>query len=655
MEHRKRMQAMIRKKSKILTVTALSLLLILFIGFNVIPLTGLAVQPDGTYAVYVWDLATLGPYDDPVPLFYEPDETVTITTPDNISGMKFFQWETRGGAAVVFADAYSQTTTFVMPAGDVHVGTIYQEDAGGGTGGSTGSDVIKFPDPNFDEQIRWIISKPTGDIFQSDIVWITSLDLAGRNISDLTGIEYFTALTELELRNNHLTSLDVSKNTALTHLKVSSNQLTSLDISKNIALTELELRSNHLTALDVSKNTALTQLTVFNNQLTSLNVSANTALTSLGVYKNQLTSIDVSANTALTSLDIADNQLTSLDVSKNTALKGLSVSENQLTSLNVSTNIALTHLSVQNNKLISLDVSKNIELLSLAVTNNQLTSLDVSNNAKLDSLFANYNRLTGVKLNSIAPYYSIDVSRNFIQSKNDITGRDIVWDDILFVFDPQNTIGAIPDSEITDALEQDKPFIKLEDGDSTTISDDALKAIKDQDKVLEIELPNGIVIRIDPDTITDGARSIDLNIDFTITQQATDVNNVRFPANAIILTPVASGEFGFTISFDISADKLKEAGLNGENVRLFYVSSAGVVTELDRIRRNADGSVTISISRASQYVLSDTAPQGGRPSGNVPQTGDNNNIILPLIVLVLSIFCIIGMIFYRGQLKKIMK
>jgi Leucine-rich repeat (LRR) protein len=57
------------------------------------------------------------------------------------------------------------------------------------------------------------------------------------NISNLTGIEAFTALTYLDCRVNQLTSLDVSQNTALTLLSCEGNQLTSLDVSQNTALT----------------------------------------------------------------------------------------------------------------------------------------------------------------------------------------------------------------------------------------------------------------------------------------------------------------------------------------------------------------------------------------------------------------------------------
>ena len=107
------------------------------------------------------------------------------------------------------------------------------------------------------------------------------------NISNLTGIEAFTALEYLYCYYNKLTSLDVSKNTALTYLSCGDNQLTSLDVSKKNALTYLSCEGNKLTSLDVSKNTALTHLSCGDNQLTSLDVSKNTALTSLDCDGNK--------------------------------------------------------------------------------------------------------------------------------------------------------------------------------------------------------------------------------------------------------------------------------------------------------------------------------------------------------------------------------
>ena len=237
------------------------------------------------------------------------------------------------------------------------------------------------------------------------------------NISDLTGIEAFTALTKLWCSGNQLTSLDVSQNTALTYLDCRSNQLTSLDVSQNTALTTLYCYWNQLTSLDVSQNTNLDSLNCNYNQLTSLNVSQNTALINLWCNNNQLTSLDVSQNTALTYLQCNGNQLDSLNVSQNTALTELSCGYTQLTSLDVSQNIALTYLYCYDNQLTSLnvsqnnaltylycgftslsslDVSQNTALIALGCGNNQLTSLDVSQNTALIYLGCNNNQLTSL-------------------------------------------------------------------------------------------------------------------------------------------------------------------------------------------------------------------------------------------------------------------
>ncbi|MDG0972551.1 MAG: leucine-rich repeat domain-containing protein [Crocinitomicaceae bacterium] len=157
----------------------------------------------------------------------------------------------------------------------------------------------------------------------------------GLNVSDLTGIEAFTALTYLRCFDNQLTSLDVTQNTALTYLDCYNNQLTSLDLTQNTALNYLYCHLNQLTSLDVSQNTDLTELFCSQNQLTSLDVTQNTALTGLFCDNNQLTSLDVSQNTALTYLRCNGNQLTSLDVTQNTALTNLLCDNNQLICLNV--------------------------------------------------------------------------------------------------------------------------------------------------------------------------------------------------------------------------------------------------------------------------------------------------------------------------------
>ena len=151
--------------------------------------------------------------------------------------------------------------------------------------------VVNIPDANFKKYL--IGNKEINTNGDDEIQLSEASSFEGRiwcgemNISNLKGIEAFTALTQLGLDYNELTSLDISKNTALTELNCSGNQLTSLDVSKNTALAYLNCSGNQLASLDVSKNTALTELYCFINQLTSLDLSKNTALTYFNCFSNK--------------------------------------------------------------------------------------------------------------------------------------------------------------------------------------------------------------------------------------------------------------------------------------------------------------------------------------------------------------------------------
>ena len=258
-----------------------------------------------------------------------------------------------------------------------------------------------FPDENFR---NWILSQDYGTdevLTDEEIANITSIYLWFMSIQSLQGIEYFTALTELDCGDNQLAALDVSKNTKLETLNCYGNQLTALDVSKNTALTKLECNYNQLTALDVSGCTALTTLACNNNQLTALDMSKNTALINLSCENNPLTALDVSKNTALIYLSCHNNQLTALDVSQNTALADLYCYNNQLTALDVSGCTALKRLDCYNNQLTALDVSGCTALTTLLCNNNQLTALDVSGCTALKRLDCYENQLKGAGMNAL--------------------------------------------------------------------------------------------------------------------------------------------------------------------------------------------------------------------------------------------------------------
>ena len=336
---------------------------------------------------------------------------------------------------------------------------------------------------------------------------IKRVECCGYNKSDnakvksAKGVEKLTALTDLRVDYNQLTTLDVSNNTALTRLKVENNQLTTLDVSNNTALEWLHVYENQLTTLDVSKNTNLTDLRVSRNQLTTFNVSKNTALTWLDVEKNQLTTIDVSNNTKLKNLFVDNNQLTTLDVSKNTALHYLGVNNNQLTTLDVSKNTALYDLDIGSddfqcsynygNNLTALDVSKNTNLTYLHVNCNNLTTFDVSKNTKLKTLSVCNNQLTTLNASgatSLTELYAynnqlttLDVSNNtalkrLLAYNNQLTTLDVSKNTALTELDVNaNKLSTIY-TKLNDTFSINKGLI-LPDGWNKKVSNDNKKPL----------------------------------------------------------------------------------------------------------------------------------------------------------------------------------
>jgi len=248
-----------------------------------------------------------------------------------------------------------------------------------------------IPDANFEQaliDLGYDTGTPDGSVPTANISSVTYLQVANKNISDLTGIEDFAALDTLQCQLNLLSSLNMTQNTALTYFTCFNNFLTNIDVSNNTALATLSCGNNQLTSLDVSNNTALATLDCANNLLTSLDVSNNTALYyGLDCANNLLTSLDVSNNTALWFVECDNNQLTSLNVNGATDLRWVYCNNNQLTSLDVSGAPALNQLYCYNNQLTSLDLSQNIYLSELICQSNQLTCLNIKNTMILDPTY----------------------------------------------------------------------------------------------------------------------------------------------------------------------------------------------------------------------------------------------------------------------------
>lgn len=140
-----------------------------------------------------------------------------------------------------------------------------------------------IPDPIFEQKLINLLidpgPTPNGSVPTANISAVTSLNLTNADnannsvkISDLTGIEAFTSLTELRVKNNLITSINVSGLTSLTLLEVWLNNLTSLNVTANTSLTYLDCDQNQITSLNVSPLINLVTFFCNTNLLTTLDI-----------------------------------------------------------------------------------------------------------------------------------------------------------------------------------------------------------------------------------------------------------------------------------------------------------------------------------------------------------------------------------------------
>ncbi len=183
------------------------------------------------------------------------------------------------------------------------------------------------------------------------------IDVSGRGISNLKGLEAFINITELDCSDNNLTSLDLTKNTKLIAVYCQKNKISTITTKSKVA-----------TKKDTTSKTK------------SVKIAANTLLKIFNCSNNQLTTIDVAANEKLEFFNCANNQLSDLNISKNIALKELDCAFNQIPALDLSQHINLIKLNTSNNEALKdLNIANN--------NNGKLKAMDATKTPKLTVIF----------------------------------------------------------------------------------------------------------------------------------------------------------------------------------------------------------------------------------------------------------------------------
>lgn len=283
-----------------------------------------------------------------------------------------------------------------------------------------------FPDANFRSYMLSLY--PNGYILDDDIDNLTSLNVAGKGIANMKGIEYFTKLKELRCWNNSFTSLNLSSNTELTYLDCAPNpSLTSLSVQScsklqtlicyNTGLTSLTVTNkSSLTKIDCEGCTSLENLYCYSNKLTRLLVSGCTALKNLQCYYNYnleaITGIEDCI--AITYLDCEDCAITDVSaVNSMSKIEKFYCRNNRITTLVLNNKSYLTYVRISGNPdLTTLRCSSNAQLSTVYMQNCpalesawinkcNLGSLDVSGCTSLNNLSVWQNHISGYSMTSL--------------------------------------------------------------------------------------------------------------------------------------------------------------------------------------------------------------------------------------------------------------
>ncbi|WP_075341545.1 HYR domain-containing protein [Tenacibaculum agarivorans] len=299
-----------------------------------------------------------------------------------------------------------------------------------------------------------------GQVPTANIINVTELVLNNTAISSLAGIEDFTGLISLEVSDNNISSIDVSKHTLLENLKIDNcNSLKIIVLGENNKLIDLSITGTLIEYLDLSSFEDLTEINVSNNNLSYLNVQTGTSefinnfdaknnanlsciLVDDATYSTNRWTDDIDATSSFsdtycryTAIPDAnfEAELSDFDDIPNdgqvpTALivdvTGLTINNKNINDLTgIEDFTALQTLIADRNNLKALDVSHNHSLRTLRVFRNDLETL-VLGDIGLEILLAFENQLTELDFSQNTALRVVNIRDNQLSNLNIKNGNN---------------------------------------------------------------------------------------------------------------------------------------------------------------------------------------------------------------------------------------
>jgi len=218
--------------------------------------------------------------------------------------------------------------------------------------------------------------------------------------------EYESGVTEIDLSDQKIASIDLSPLSLLTELR-------TLDLHQN----EIE----HLNISPLSSCTKLEKLNLAANQLEIINLSSINSIPNmqyLGLWHNKFQNIDLSPLSGcpfLEKIHLHENQLSNIDLSSLSSgsnLKEIALAENQLVEIDLeplAVHTKLVKLFLYNNKLERIDLSplRSCHILELVtLRGNKLSSINLTPFASCISLKHLYLQNNPLKQVDVTPLFS---------------------------------------------------------------------------------------------------------------------------------------------------------------------------------------------------------------------------------------------------------
>lgn len=389
-----------------------------------------------------------------------------------------------------------------------------------------------FKDENLKSAILDLAKEVTGDtgkttITTDDIEKIveqpggTSLRLANKGITDLSGIEAFADkdITWIFLDWNEISNLEPLQNfSKLTKISFSGNQVEDLTpLSKIKTLENITAINNKIKILEPLRNLKnIKYLTLDGNNLTSLDsIITWTNLIDISVQNNQITNIPNMSNlNDLETVNLSNNKIETLEnLAQLPNVEKFQIDNNKLQNLQGIEQLSnLTILSCSNNQITDISALSNLEKIeNLNLNKNQIQSIEqLQNNSNLKYLYLDNNYIFDFE--SLKNQANLQKYTMYNQNVEVEIKDKIIQDKVL-----------IPLPDLYANLYDNSKFVYNKNAKTEVKGTNKYK-IDDNQKYIEVNTQdlknNGIVV-----TVTDSENTL-LNYQITANTTAPTINGV---------------------------------------------------------------------------------------------------------------------------------